>query len=201
MPIQIKCHILEWSSFYITWPILSLEFCLPYLLYNIFHGCVKSTSVLNKLRVWVWHSPKLQKGASIFMPNKLHVWVGTASAAEMGKIQYSCFFLKCLHSEKNRYRFLLFLRITMLCSLSQEMPLHLMLRLYIMNSLEVEGGWWVSIQVPSLPGPSFMHVWSSVCSLFLHLLLPSVRFIGQAHVGHERWHLNWNLGVRCHLDM
>jgi hypothetical protein len=31
-----------------------------------------------------------------------------------------------------------------------------------------------------------------VCCLlsFLHLPSPPVRFLGQAHVGHERWHLN-----------
>jgi hypothetical protein len=33
-------------------------------------------------------------------------------------------------------------------------------------------------------GPSFMHLWSSVC-LFLHLPSPSVRFLGQAHAGCE----------------
>jgi hypothetical protein len=49
------------------------------------------TGVLNKLWVWVWHSPKPQKRANIVMPNKLHIWVGTASAAEKGKMQYSCF--------------------------------------------------------------------------------------------------------------
>jgi hypothetical protein len=44
------------------------------------------------------------------------------------------------------------------------------------------GGWWVSIRTLSLPGPSFMHVWSSVCCLFWHLPLPPVRFTGQARV-------------------
>jgi hypothetical protein len=44
-------------------------------------------------QVWVWYSSKLQKGENIIMPNKLHTWVGTASAAEVGKMKYSCFFL------------------------------------------------------------------------------------------------------------
>jgi hypothetical protein len=53
--------------------------------------CGEPTGVLNKLHVWIWHNPKPQKGASIVMPNKLHAWIGTASAAEVGKMQYSCF--------------------------------------------------------------------------------------------------------------
>jgi hypothetical protein len=35
-------------------------------------GYWELTGVLNKLQVSVWHSPKLWKGASIVMPNKLH---------------------------------------------------------------------------------------------------------------------------------
>jgi hypothetical protein len=54
-----------------------------------------------------------------------------------------------------------------------------------------EGCWCVSIKALSLPGPSFAHVWSSVC-LFWHLLSP-LRFLGQAHVGHERWRPNKDL--------
>jgi hypothetical protein len=50
-----------------------------------------SIGVSNKLRAWVWHSPKPQKGASTVMLNKLQAWVGTASAAEVGKMQYSHF--------------------------------------------------------------------------------------------------------------
>jgi hypothetical protein len=53
--------------------------------------CGEPTNVLNKLRVRVWHSPKPQKGASIVMPSNLHTWIGTS--AEVGKMQYSCFFL------------------------------------------------------------------------------------------------------------
>jgi hypothetical protein len=47
------------------------------------------------------------------------------------------------------------------------------------------GCWCVSIRAHSLSGPSFMHVWSSVCCLFLHLPSPPVRFIGQLHAVHE----------------
>jgi hypothetical protein len=54
------------------------------------------------------------------------------------------------------------------------------------NSLEMEGP-GVSIRAPSLPGPSFMHVWSSVCCLFQHLPLPQLRFLGQAHVACKKW--------------
>jgi hypothetical protein len=60
--------------------------------------------------------------------------------------------------------------------LPQELPFHLVLPLYMINSLAVE--------VASVsPGPSFMHVWSSVCCLFLHLPLPLVRFLEQAYAG------------------
>jgi hypothetical protein len=56
----------------------------------------------------------------------------------------------------------------------------------VYNKLAGGGGcWFVSIREPSLPGPSFRHVWSSVCCLFLHLPLPSARFLGQAHAGHD----------------
>jgi hypothetical protein len=81
-----------------------------------------------------------------------------------------------------------------------ELPLHLMLPLYITKLTGGEGGWCVSIQALSLPGHSFMHVWSSVCCLFLHVSSPSVRFIGQAHVGHESWSPNRDLRVRWGLD-
>jgi hypothetical protein len=40
--------------------------------------------------------------------------------------------------------------------------------------------------IRGLSGLSFMRVWSSICCLFLHLLSLSVRFLGQAHAGHER---------------
>jgi hypothetical protein len=124
----------------------------------------------NKLQVWVWQSPKLQKGASIVMHNKLHAWVGTASAEEVGKMQYSSFFLRCLCSERSCHRFLLFPRITMSCALPREMdsPPHVAT---VYNKLiRGAGGCCVSFRVPSLPGPSFMHVWSSVCGLFWHPL-------------------------------
>jgi hypothetical protein len=55
--------------------------------------CGELTGVLNKLRAWVWHSPKLQKGTSIVMPSKIARLIGTASAAEVRKTPYSCLFL------------------------------------------------------------------------------------------------------------
>jgi hypothetical protein len=39
---------------------------------------------------------------------------------------------------------------------------------------------------PSLPGPSFMHVLSSVCCLFQHLPSLSVRFLRKARAGVEK---------------
>jgi hypothetical protein len=51
-----------------------------------------------------------------------------------------------------------------------------------------EGGgcWCVSIQAHSLPGPSFVHVWSFVCLSFLSSpVAPQLRFLGQACVGLE----------------
>jgi hypothetical protein len=38
------------------------------------------------------------------------------------------------------------------------------------------GGWCVSILVPSLPGPSFVHVWSSVCCPFCISHCPQLGF-------------------------
>jgi hypothetical protein len=67
----------------------------------------------------------------------------------------------------------------------------------------VGGGWCVSIWAPSLPGPNFMHVWSSVCCLFRHLPLPPVKVSRaslyktqemvtkqgpESEMTHERWH-------------
>jgi hypothetical protein len=63
------------------------------------------------------------------------------------------------------------------------------------------GGWCVSIQAPSLPGPSFMHVWSSVCCLFLHLPSLLVRFIGQACVGCETIHKSHHHINRCRKSL
>jgi hypothetical protein len=102
-----------------------------------------STAVSNKLQAEVWHSPSRRGGQD---------------AAQL-------FFLRCLHSERSSHRFLLFPRITVSHPLSQELLFHLVLPLYIINSLEVEGAVCVSTRAPSLPGPNFMHVWSSICFL------------------------------------
>jgi hypothetical protein len=132
-------------------------------------------------KLWVWHSPKLQKGANIVMPNKLHVWVGTASAAEVGKMQYSCFFHLC--SERSCHRFLLFPRIRVSDPLPQKMPLCLMLLLYIINALEV-GGVLVCLHPSAQACLAQLYVCFVCCLLsFLHLPSPSVRFLGQACAG------------------
>jgi hypothetical protein len=86
--------------------------------------CGEPTGILNKLRVWVWHSPK-PKGISTVMHSKFAHLIGTASAAEVGKMQYSCFFFWCLCLERSCHRLLLFPRITASCPLPREMPLHL----------------------------------------------------------------------------
>jgi hypothetical protein len=50
-----------------------------------------------------------------------------------------------------------------------------------------EGGWCVSIRAHSLPGPSFVHVWSFVCLSFLASpIAPQLRFLGQACGGFEK---------------
>jgi hypothetical protein len=102
-----------------------------------------------------------------------------------GQDAIQLFFLRCLHSERSCHRFLLFPMIIMPCPLLQEMPLLLVLLLYIIISLEIEGA-GVSIQAHSLPGPSFVHVWSFVCLSFLASpVTPHLRFLGQARVGCE----------------
>jgi hypothetical protein len=122
-----------------------------------------STAVSNKLQAEVWHSPSRRGGQD---------------AAQL-------FFLRCLHSERSSHRFLLFPRITVSHPLSQELLFHLVLPLYIINSLEVEGA------VVCLH-PNAQTTWPQLCAClvfcflsFLHLLLPPVRFLGQAHMGHE----------------
>jgi hypothetical protein len=143
--------------------------------------CGEPTGVSSKLRVWVWHSPKPQKGASIVMPNKSHAWAGTASDAEVGKMQYCCFFLRCLHSERNCHRFLLFPRITMSSLIPRELPLHLMLPLYIINSLEVEGVVVSPPEHPAYLAPALC-MFGLLSVVFYASPVTSVRFLGQVFV-------------------
>jgi hypothetical protein len=104
------------------------------------------------------------------MINKLHACVGTASAAEVGKTQYSCIFLKCLSSERTTHRFLLFPRITMSHLLPQELPLLLVLPLYIINSLEVEAAGVFSSECPTYLAPALcmFHLLSVVFFCIFH---------------------------------
>jgi hypothetical protein len=60
--------------------------------------------------------------------------------------------------------------------LPREMPLCLMLLLHVINALEVEGAGVSPSQLTSLPGPSFMHVLSSVCCLFYISCSPQLDF-------------------------
>jgi hypothetical protein len=62
-------------------------------------------------------------------------WHSLSCRSEQDALQL--FLLRCLHSER-AVRFLLFPRIKISCPLPQEMPLHLMLSLYIISSLEVK---------------------------------------------------------------
>jgi hypothetical protein len=99
--------------------------------------CWELTGVLNKQRVWVWHSPQTQKGPSRVMPSICRLdW--HSLSCRSGQDAVLLFLLRCLCSERNCHRVLLFLRITLSHPLSWELPLHLVLSLYIINALEVE---------------------------------------------------------------
>jgi hypothetical protein len=131
-----------------------------------------STGESNKLWAWVWHSPKLQKGANAVMPNKLQkganavmpnklqAWVGTASPALEGKMQCSCF---C-------WDVYIWRGVVTGPSCSRELQCHVPTPrtaapphfATVCNKLTGGGGGWcVSIWPPSLHGPSFVHVLSS----------------------------------------
>jgi hypothetical protein len=135
--------------------------------------CWEPTGVLNKLCVWVWHSPKLQKGANIVVPRTVHAWIGIASAAEVGKMQYSCFSFN-VYVQREAVTGSSYSR-GLQC---QPPPLRNASPPCVATVYnEFTGGrddWCVSIRAPSVPGPSFMYVWSSVC-LFWHLPLPLVQ--------------------------
>jgi hypothetical protein len=147
-------------------------------------GCGEQTGISNKLWVWVWHSPKPQKGANTIMPNNLQAWVGTASAVEVGKMQYSCFLLMFTFKEKLSQ----VLPVPKNCNvmpppLRTSSPPHFAT---VYDKLTGGGGGWcVSIWESKLPGPSFVHVWSSVCCLFLHLPLSSVK-VSRTSLGRMR---------------
>jgi hypothetical protein len=129
-------------------------------------------------------SPKLQKGASIVMPNKLHSWVDTASAAEVGKIQYSCFFPKMFTFRAKLSQVSLVAKGYSVMPLPQELPLHLLLPLYIINLLEVEGAGVSPSKHPAYLAPALC----MFCLLFVVFSaspITPIRFIGQACVVHK----------------
>jgi hypothetical protein len=68
-----------------------------------------------------------------------------------------------------------------------EMPVHLVLLLCVINSLEVEEVAVSPFQHTNLPGPSFLHACFVCCLLsFLHLPSSSVRILGQACMAPEQ---------------
>jgi hypothetical protein len=110
-------------------------------------------------------------------------WAQPPAAEEgKGKMQHSCFFLRCLCPERSNCRFLLFLITTMshhpknCCSASWFAAIY---------SKLAGGGGGCCVSLPEHPAhltPAFVHVY-----LLSYLNLPSlpVRFIGQAHTSHE----------------
>jgi hypothetical protein len=124
--------------------------------------CGELTGVLNKLRVWVWHSPKPQKGANTVMPSKIARLIGTASAAEVGRCSTAVFFF-------NVY---IWREAVTGSSCSQrshclphppEMPVCLMLLLCIINALEAAG--LVCLNQSTQP------TWPQLYACFVHCLL------------------------------
>jgi hypothetical protein len=117
---------------------LASQLFLVFFFYSLRQG---NKAIISKYVCWlsffyyvVWRAKYISTAVSY----KLQAWAGTVPAAEVGKMQYP-FFLRCLHSERSSHRFLLFPRITMSCTLLQQLLLHLILPQYIINSLEVRG--------------------------------------------------------------
>jgi hypothetical protein len=101
-----------------------------------------------------------------------------------GQDAVQLFFLRCLPSERSCHGFLLFPRITMSRPLPREMPLHLVLPLYIISTLEV--GVLMCLHPSTQPTWLQLYACFVFCLLsFLHLHSPPVRFLQQACVGHE----------------
>jgi hypothetical protein len=123
----------------------------------------------------------MQKGASIVMPNKLHAWVGTALATEVGKMQYNMFMFRAKLSQvppiPENYN-------------AMPPPLRTASPPCVATVYNKHtggwGGWCVSIWVPSLPGLSFMCVWSSVCCLFWPLPSPPVKVYRTSSCGAQK---------------
>jgi hypothetical protein len=100
-----------------------------------------------------------------------------------GRDAVQLFFPLCLHLERCCHRFLLFSRIMVSCPLPQEMPLCLMLLLYIINTLEVGVLVYPHKSTQAYLAPALCTFCLLSICLFWHLLSPSVRFLGQAHAG------------------
>jgi hypothetical protein len=91
-------------------------------------------------------------------------------------------FLRCLCSKRSRHRILLFPRITMSRPLPRESPLHLVLRLYIKNSLEVEEAGVSPSEHPAYLAPA-LHMFGLLSVVFSGISHhPPVRFLGQARL-------------------
>jgi hypothetical protein len=93
-------------------------------------------------------------------------------------------------------RFLLFPRSTVSCPLPQELLFHLLvLPLYIINSLEVDED--VVCLYPNTQPTWLQHFCMFVFCLlsFLNLLMPLVKFLGHALMGHKRRHLDRDLNT------
>jgi hypothetical protein len=127
--------------------------------------CWELTGVLNKQRVWVWHSPQTQKGPSRVMP----------SICRLDWHSLSC---------RSGQDAVLFPRITVSRPLPWESPLHLVLLWYIINSLEVGSAGVSPSERPAYLDPAL----SMFC--LLSVVFPTspvtLRFLGQARVERKR---------------
>jgi hypothetical protein len=74
----------------------------------------------------------------------------------------------------------------MSCPLPHESPLHLLLQLYIINSLEVEEAGVSPSEHPAYLAQLYASFVFCLLS-FLHLPSPPVRFLGQACPAHENY--------------
>jgi hypothetical protein len=124
-------------------------------MYSLWKAEYISTAVSNKLQAWVWHSPSYRSGQD---------------AVQL-------FFQRCLCSKRSGDRFLLFWRTTMSPYLLQELLLHLILLLYVINSMEVEETAAVCLHLHTQPTwPQFFACLVFCLLSFLHLPSPSFRF-------------------------
>jgi hypothetical protein len=132
-----------------------------------------STAVSNKLQAEVWHGPSQRSGQDVV----------------------PLFFLRCLCSEGSSHKFLLFARITMSPPPPRSAAPPCFAPIY--NKLTGGGGAVVCLHPSAQPTWPQISTCSVFCLLsFLHHLSSPVRFLGQAHAGHKRWHKNRDLKER-----